>query len=119
MHLNSEVNNFYTLYLATVKAPLAIMVTMSAEKDKWDQFNSVFESVMKSLRVHQVKLQAANSNSSGGGIAPMATQSPSQNLMGELDSEQLPAQKIPTIYLAGLLLAGLALIAALYLFLKK
>lgn len=51
LHLNSEIEGFYTLYLATVKQGLAVLVSLSAEKNKAAQFNSVFSSAVKSIRL--------------------------------------------------------------------
>lgn len=51
LHLNSEIEGFYTLYLATVKQGLAVLVSLSAEKNKASQFNSAFSSAVKSIRL--------------------------------------------------------------------
>ena len=50
-HLSSEVPDFYTLYLVTTKAQLAILLSFSAEKSKATQFNSVFDKAVRSLRI--------------------------------------------------------------------
>ena len=51
LHLNSEVENFYTLYLATVKRGLSILVSLSVEKPIATKFNKDFASVVKSLKI--------------------------------------------------------------------
>ncbi len=50
-HLGSEIQQFYTLYLATVKESLAILVSFSAEKSKYPQYNPIFDTAMKTLKI--------------------------------------------------------------------
>ena len=47
----SEVKNFYTKYLATVWDGIALLVTFSAHKDSWDQFQPLIAPCIKSLEV--------------------------------------------------------------------
>ena len=51
MHLGSEVTDFYTRYLATVKGRLAIVVTFSAHKKYYTQYSSDFLRAIESLKV--------------------------------------------------------------------
>lgn len=55
LHLASEVPGFYTRYLATVKADLGVAVTFSVSKDKYDEYQSVFDSAVQTLRVFRQK----------------------------------------------------------------
>jgi hypothetical protein len=50
-HLGSEVQDYYTLYLATVKAQLAILVSFHADKDRYQQYNPIFEHAMRTLKI--------------------------------------------------------------------
>jgi hypothetical protein len=50
-HLGSEIQQFYTLYLATVKDSLAILISLSAEKSKYPDYNPVFDRVIKTLKI--------------------------------------------------------------------
>ena len=50
-HLGSEIQDYYTLYLATVKEQLAILISFSAEKNHYGVYNSVFDHAMKTLRI--------------------------------------------------------------------
>ena len=50
-HLGSEIQQFYTLYLATVKESLAILVSFSSEKSKYPQYNPIFDNAMKTLKI--------------------------------------------------------------------
>lgn len=50
-HLGSEVQDYYTLYLATVKESLAILVSFSAEKGKYQTYNPIFDKAIKSMKI--------------------------------------------------------------------
>lgn len=50
-HLGSEIQDYYTLYLATVKDQLAILVSFSAEKSRYQVYNPIFDRAMKTLRI--------------------------------------------------------------------
>ena len=50
-HLGSEVQDYYTLYLATVKSQLAILVSFSAEKGRFKYYNPIFDKAIKTLRI--------------------------------------------------------------------
>lgn len=50
-HLGSEIQEFYTLYLATVKESLAILVSFSSEKTKYANYNPVFDRAMKTMKI--------------------------------------------------------------------
>ncbi|MCB0411933.1 MAG: hypothetical protein KDD22_05365 [Bdellovibrionales bacterium] len=51
LHFGSEIDNFFTLYLATVKQGLAVLVSLSAEKTKSDRYNQDFSKVVQSIRL--------------------------------------------------------------------
>ncbi|HEY8280131.1 MAG TPA: hypothetical protein VIH99_10935 [Bdellovibrionota bacterium] len=50
LHLQSEIPDFYTRYLATVEADLGILVTFSVRKDKYDEYGPDIEAMVKSMR---------------------------------------------------------------------
>jgi hypothetical protein len=50
LHLQSEIPDFYTRYLATVEADLGILVTFSVRKDKYDEYGPDIDAMAKSLR---------------------------------------------------------------------
>lgn len=50
-HLGSEIQEYYTLYLATVKEQLAILVSFSAEKNKYQKYNVIFDKALKTLKI--------------------------------------------------------------------
>lgn len=51
LHLGSEVPNYFTRYLATVKDRIAVLVTLSAHKDFYTQYSPQFFKAVESLRV--------------------------------------------------------------------
>ena len=55
MHLGSEINSYYTRYLATVKDRLAILVTFSAHKEHYTKYSADFYKAVESLRVTAAK----------------------------------------------------------------
>lgn len=114
-HLSSEVNNFMTIYLATVKKPLAIMITMSAERNQWQKYRPLYEKVISSVRLKTVQIAGAQSSNEG----PSPLGSGQEGLSQQLMNEEVPTEKIPNIYWIGLGLAGLTLLSALYIFLKR
>lgn len=59
LHLASEVPGFYTRYLATVKEDLGVAVTLSVSKDHYSAYQSIFDSIVASLRVFRDKKVAA------------------------------------------------------------
>jgi hypothetical protein len=50
-HLGSEIQDYYTLYLATVKDQLAILVSFSSEKSKYSYYNPIFDKAVKTLKI--------------------------------------------------------------------
>lgn len=51
LHMESEIPGFFTRYLATVKEDIGVLVTYSVNKDKYQEYLTEFESMVKSLRV--------------------------------------------------------------------
>jgi len=51
IHLGSEIENYYTRYLATVKEHLSILMTMSAHKAVWNNYEPIFGKIKNSLRI--------------------------------------------------------------------
>jgi hypothetical protein len=50
-HLGSEIQDFYTLYLATVRNQLAILASFSAERNRFQAYNPVFDKAIKTLKI--------------------------------------------------------------------
>lgn len=59
LHLGSEVPNYFTRYLATIKDKIAILVTFSAHKQFYTKYSQDFFKAVMSLRVIATKNLAA------------------------------------------------------------
>jgi hypothetical protein len=64
LHLQSEIPDFYTRYLATVESDLGILVTFSVRKDKYEEYAPQIEAMVKSLRAFR---KQGEINAGGGG----------------------------------------------------
>lgn len=51
IHLGSEIENYYTRYLATVKEHLSILMTMSAHKSVWNNYEPIFGKLKNSIKI--------------------------------------------------------------------
>lgn len=51
LHVGSELPDYYTRYLATVKSNIAVIVTFSSHKKLYAKYSKTFFEVMKTLRV--------------------------------------------------------------------
>lgn len=65
-HLGSEVPNYFTRYLATIKESIAVLITFSAHKDEYAKYSSDFTKAIQSLRVIASKSLTASGGSGGG-----------------------------------------------------
>lgn len=55
LHLASEVPNYFTRYVSTIKDKIAILVTLSAHKDHYSKYSQDFFRAVMSLRVIATK----------------------------------------------------------------
>lgn len=60
LHSGSEIESFYTYYLATVTSHVGILVTLSASKERFDALRSDIEEMADSLVVYQLGPSAAS-----------------------------------------------------------
>ena len=65
LHLESEIPGFYTRYLATVTDGIGVLVTYSVNKNKYQEYAPIFESMVNSLKAfrHEGGLNAAPASS--------------------------------------------------------
>ncbi len=74
LHVDSEISGFYTRYLATVKDGIGILVTYSVNKDKYAEYSSMFEELVKSLKAFRreggLNAAPASSNLFAGAKVP-------------------------------------------------
>lgn len=108
LQLNSEVENFFTLYLATVKRGLSILVSLSVEKPIATLFNEDFTSVVQSLKIvadEQFLAQLDEIRGANGGPIgiPDKVLSSNPDDIGLISEGPSSARKILLYVLAGLL----------------
>lgn len=120
LHLNSEVPNYYTRYVATIKDRIAILVTFSAHKDFYTKYSADFFKAIQSLQVIASKNLLARPDT-----GPLR---PGSELLGSAIGSAIPADMQGAELLRkkksgdNTLLYGLLLIIAaigIYLFLKR
>ena len=95
MHLGSEIPNYYTRYLATIKDKIAVLVTFSAHQRHFTKYSSDFFKAIESLQV-----VAAPDILKGPGAAPIRPGSETLGLPGQgalvdpgaLESEPYPEE---------------------------
>lgn len=79
LHLGSEVPSYFTRYLATIKDKIAVLVTFSAHRNKYDDYSTTFFKAVNSLRV----IATSNIlNNPGQGPVRPSTESLGHNQLG-------------------------------------
>lgn len=68
MHFGSEVNNYYTRYLATTKDRIAVLITLSAHKLHYSKYSADFFRVIESLRVIATRSLMNGNGANGSGM---------------------------------------------------
>lgn len=73
-HLSSEIQNYYTRYIAAIKEKIAVLVTFSAHKDFYAKYSNDFFKAVASLNVIATKnsLQDPSIQGPGGSLSPIS-----------------------------------------------
>jgi hypothetical protein len=122
MQKNSEVPNYFTRYVATIKERIAILVTFSAHRDYYAKYSKDFYNAIMSLRVIASKglLQKPDGGSSGAGAggAPgiFANANSGMSMDGPVPRAKTQKGGLMKIIMA---LAGVLIAAVGYFYLKK
>lgn len=120
LHLGSEVPNYFTRYLATIKDKIAILVTFSAHKQFYTKYSQDFFKAVMSLRVIASKNLLAKPD--------LGTIRPGSETLGAPIGSAMPADMMQGEEMEGgsgknknMLLAGALILAALgaYIFMKS
>lgn len=82
-HLGSEIQDFYTLYLATVKNQLAILVSFSAERNHYQLYNPIFDKAIKTIKIIAGDQLLFPKNKPGTNSDVIGIQVPTSPLLGE------------------------------------
>lgn len=74
-HISSEIQNYYTRYIATIKEKIAVLVTFSAHKEFYTKYAQDFFNAVNSLNVIATKnsLQDPSIQGAGGTLGPIST----------------------------------------------
>ena len=123
-HLGSEIQDYYTLYLATVKEKLAILVSFSAEKAHYAKYNPIFDKAIRTIKItanQQLLIpKTPSAGSQAFGIqapgSPVGTQLTAEDLMPPPERRPGPGKGVMTILILVLVaLAG----GAVYIYQSK
>lgn len=86
MHLSSELPNYYTRYLATIKGNVAVLVTFSAHKKFYTKYNSEFFKSIKTLNVRTGNIDKVNKTERGNKVLSRPLDIPN-DLLADLTAE--------------------------------
>lgn len=110
LHLGSEVPNYFTRYLATIKDKIAILVTFSAHKQFYTKYSQDFFKAVMSLRVIATKNLAARPDL--GPIRP-GSETLGAPIGSAMPADMYQAENTEKSGNKNLLLGGAVLLAAL------
>lgn len=122
MQKSSEVPNYFTRYVATLKEKIAILVTFSAHRDHYAKYSKDFYNAIMSLRVIASKglLQrpdiGSGGSSGGGGAGIFANANSGMSMDGPVPRAKTQKGGLMKILMA---LGGILIAAAGYFYLKK
>lgn len=122
LHLESEITGFFTRYLATVKDGIGILVTYSVNKNKYQEYSTVFDEMIKSLKAFRkeggLNIAGASSDlfkTKGG--ANLSSESVFGNIQGAEEAKPAAANNDifndPIVFYGAIALGALVLIMIL------
>ncbi|MCB0356226.1 MAG: LPXTG cell wall anchor domain-containing protein, partial [Bdellovibrionales bacterium] len=116
LHINSEVENYYSRYLATTKGNIAVLITFSGHKQHYTKYSADFYKAIQSLRVLQT---SSSTLADGRGNHPGGYGNKSQETFGQgtalgpgLPLDQLPEEDVSGFSDTQTKVAALALLLA-------
>ena len=127
LHLESEIPGFLTRYLATVKDGIGILVTYSVNKNKYQDYASMFDNMVKSLKVFRREggINASGAQSDLFKNTKVPSGLSSDTIFGAADGEGQPKAKAgglmddPMVFYGGIAVAALVLVSLLKKMKKK
>lgn len=121
LHLGSEVQNYFTRYLATIKGRIAVLVTFSAHKQYYSKYSQDFFKAVMSLRVIETKNLSNNPELRplGVGAGTLGPGSVQGAMPADMENPEDPNAKKGSNKTTLLGIALLLAAAGVYLFLKK
>jgi len=120
LHLGSEVQNYFTRYLASIKGRIAVLVTFSAHKQYYTKYSQDFFKAVMSLRVIETKNLGNNPDQGpirpgGGTLGPGSFQNAMPLDMVNPDENAGKGSNKTMLLAIALILAA----AGAYIFIKK
>ncbi len=103
-HNSSEMQNYYTRYIATIKEKIAVLVTFSAHKEFYSKYSQDFFNAVNSLNVIATKnsLQDPSIQGAGGTLGPISTGTGSGiNIDGLEGINQSPKKSNKFLFIVG------------------
>ncbi|MFN8943857.1 MAG: hypothetical protein ACK5WZ_04440 [Pseudobdellovibrionaceae bacterium] len=121
LHLGSEVPNYYTRYLATIKDQIAVLVTFSAHKDFYPKYSQEFLKAVQSLRVTATR-SMLNQGGSSAGIGPASGDlfvGPGEQMTGLLEPGDLEKPRSKGKMLQYFAIALILIAGGIFIYLRK
>jgi len=126
MHLGSELPNYYTRYLATVKGNVSVLVTFSAHKKYFSAYSTQFFETIKTLKVYSKAVKPkqlakkTRQNINPGAMGPVSPMVSEEDfaLDSEFENEDEEAGDHKTLIFGGLL-AGLIAVIGMFIWAKR
>ncbi len=122
LHLGSEIANYYTRYLATVKTNIAVLVTFSAHQKFYTRYSNDFFAAINSLVVKGVALPDMNVGKAypglGGVIGPGLGNVGGGDIIADedyVDADTEPSDTKQYLFLFGIILLAIGA----YFFIKQ
>ncbi len=113
LHLGSEVENYYTRYLATTKSQIAMLVTFTAHKEHYSKYANDFIRAIQSLKIIAAdEILAGSSNqlkSREQDLYALPVSGALGDAMGDeemYDNDESDSGGLPTKILVGMMLLG-------------
>lgn len=103
-HISSEIQNYYTRYIATIKEKIAVLVTFSAHKEFYTKYSNDFFNAINSLNVIATKnsLQDPSIQGANGTLGPISSgQGTGINIDGLDGGQQTPKKSNKFLFIVG------------------
>jgi hypothetical protein len=121
LHLESEITGFFTRYLATVKDGIGVLVTYSVNKNKYQDYSSMFDEMVKSLKAFRKEggLNIAGASADlfkTKGTGNLSSDTVFGNIQGSEEAKPAKAANLlddPMVFYGGIALVALVLLMVL------
>jgi hypothetical protein len=118
-HISSEIQNYYTRYMATIKdGKIAVLVTFSSHKEFYTKYTADFFKAIDSLNVYATKASLAQNTApiNPGGLSPIAPLPVSDPIVPLASNVQKPNKNNKLLMIVAAVALGLI---GIFLLMKK